>query len=160
MDIQNAIPTKPKKTSHKFYSPEKTGIHTDNPEVTVKIIVGDEESEGRYTINTDTWKVGFKVPSHYHAQHFETFYLLLGEAEWTVGGETHALKPGDAVYIPAHTPHSARTLGDKPAQFLFIYSPGDYEAHLERQLEYTWEQRQDPKVKHMLWKLNDFHLTA
>ena len=160
MPIENAIPSVPKKTSHKFFTPEKAKIITDDHEVTVKVIVGDEESEGRYTIISDLWKVGFNVPSHYHNQHFETFYLLTGSAEWTVGGETHVVRPGDAVYIPAHTTHSAKTLGDKPAHFILVYSPGDYQAHLERQAEYTIEQRKDPKFKHPLWKLNDFHLAA
>jgi quercetin dioxygenase-like cupin family protein len=99
--IQNAVPTAPEKTSHKFFIPEKTRAITDDHEVKVKVIVGDEESEGRYTIISDLWKRGFSVPSHYHAQHFETFYLLSGEAEWTVGCETHNVKPGEAVYIPA-----------------------------------------------------------
>jgi len=160
MVIQNAVPTLPVKTSHKFFFPDIAKIITDDHEVTVKVIVGDEESEGRYTIISDLWKVGFSVPSHYHAQHFETFYLISGEAEWTVGGETHKIKAGDAVYIPAHTPHAAKTLGLHPAHFILIYSPGDYQAHIERQAEYTEEQRKDPKFKHLLWKLNDFHLAA
>jgi quercetin dioxygenase-like cupin family protein len=67
------------------------------------------------------------------AKHFETFYLLSGEAEWTIKKETNHIKAGDAVYIPANALHSAKTLGTKPAHFILIYSHGDYEAHLERQ---------------------------
>jgi quercetin dioxygenase-like cupin family protein len=145
------------KPGHKFYFPDKAKIATDDSEVTTKIIVGDEESEGRYTIMSDLWKPGFSVSTHYHAQHFETFYLLSGEAEWTVNGEQHRMKTGDAVYIPANTPHSAKTLGDKPAHFILIYSAGDYEAHLAREAEYTEAQRNDPKIQERLRKLNDFH---
>jgi len=148
------------KPKHKFYFPDKAKIITDDSEVTTKAIVGDIESEGRYTILSDLWKVGFNVPTHYHAKHFETFYLLSGEAEWTVNGETHQLKAGDAVYIPANAPHSAKTLGDKPAHFLLIYSAGDYIAHLERQAAYTEEQRKDPKIKELLRKLNDFNVPS
>ena len=71
------------KPGHKFYFPDKAKIALDDSEVTTKIIVGDKESEGRYTILSDLWKVGFSVVTHYHAKHFETFYLLSGEAEWT-----------------------------------------------------------------------------
>lgn len=145
------------KPEHKFYFPDQARIVTDDSEVTTKIVVGDEESEGRYTILSDLWKVGFSVETHYHARHFETFYLLSGEAEWTVNGESHRMKAGDAVYIPANTPHSAKTLGDKPAHFLLIYSAGDYEAHLEREASYTEEERNNPKIKKMLRELNDFH---
>ena len=76
----------PVKPRHKFFFQDKAKIVTDDSEVTTKIIVGDIESEGRYTILSDLWKVGFNVPTHYHAKHFETFYLLSGEAEWTVNG--------------------------------------------------------------------------
>jgi quercetin dioxygenase-like cupin family protein len=143
---------------HKFYFPEKAKIVTDDSEVTTKVIVGDTESEGRYTILSDLWKVGFNVPTHYHAKHLETFYLLSGEAEWTVNGETHQMKAGDAVYIPANSHHSAKQLGDKPAHFILVYSHGDYEAHLERQADYTEEQRNEPEIKELLRKLNDFNV--
>ena len=143
---------------HKFYFPEKAETIADDSEVTTKAIVGDTESEGRYSILSAIWKVGFSVPTHYHTKHFETFILLSGNAEWTVNGETHKMKAGDAVYIPANAFHSAKTLGDKPAHFVLIYSHGDYVAHLEREAEYTEEERQDPKIKEYLRKLNDFHI--
>jgi quercetin dioxygenase-like cupin family protein len=146
------------KPGHKFYFPDKAPIVTDDNEVTTKIIVGDNESEGRYTILSDLWKVGFSVPTHYHARHTETFYLVSGEAEWTVNGEKHAMKAGDAVYIPANAPHSTRTLGDKPAHFILIYSAGDYESHLRRELKYTEQEKKDPKVRELLRELNDFNL--
>lgn len=142
---------------HKFYFADKAPVVTDDEEVTTRIIVGDDESEGRYTILSDLWKPGFAVSTHYHARHFETFFLVSGSAEWTVDGETRALKPGDAVYIPANAPHSARTLGDKPAHFVLIYSAGDYEAHLKRELQYGEAGAKDPKVREMLRELNDFH---
>jgi quercetin dioxygenase-like cupin family protein len=146
------------KPRHKFYFEDKAKIKTDTSEALTKIIVGDLESEGRYTIISDLFKVGFKVPTHYHAKHFETWYLLSGEAEWTVNGETHQMKAGDAVYIPANALHSVKTLGTKPAHFLFIYSHGDYEEHLERKAAYTEEQWNKPEVKDLLHKLNDFNL--
>lgn len=143
---------------HKFYFPDKAPVVTDDKEVTTKIIVGDRDSEGMYTILSDLWKPGFSVPTHYHAKHFETFLLFSGEAEWTVNGEKHAMKAGDAVYIPANAPHSARTLGTAPAHFILIYSAGDYEAHLRRELKYSEEEKKDPKVREMLRELNDFNL--
>ena len=161
MTIMNAkakpggLQTRPR---HKFYFPRKAKIVTDDSEVTTKIIVGDVESEGRYTILSDLWKVGFKVPTHYHTKHFEAFYLLSGEAEWTVNGETHQMKAGNAIYIPAGALHSAKQLGDGPAHFMLVYSAGDYGAHLEREAAYTEEERNRPEIKAALRKLNDFNI--
>jgi len=146
------------KPGHKFYFPDQAPVVTDDNEVTTKIIVGDNDSEGRYTVLSDLWKPGFNVGTHYHARHTETFFLVSGEAEWTVNGEKHAMKAGDAVYIPANAPHSARTIGAKPAHFILIYSAGDYESHLRRELKYTEEEKKDPKVRELLRELNDFNL--
>lgn len=143
---------------HKFYSPEKASIILDDSEITAKIIVGDNESEGRYTIVDSVWKLGFVVPDHYHKKHFEVFYLLSGSAEWTVNGETHELKPGDAVYIPANSVHNAKQLGKEPTKFLLIYSPGDHETHYEQKAAYTEEERNKPEIKKQLRKLSDFNV--
>lgn len=158
MVMSDVVASAQAKPRHKFFFADKAKVVTDDSEVTTKIIVGDNESEGRYTILSDLWKVGFSVPTHYHARHFETFYLLSGEAEWTVDSEKQKMKAGDAVYIPANAPHSARTLGTKPAHFILVYSAGDYEAHLEREASYTEAQRNDPKIREMLRKLNDFNI--
>jgi len=66
----------------------------------------------------------------------------------------------DTVYIPVNAPHSARTLGPRPAHFILVYSAGDYEAHLEREASHTWRLRSDPKIKAVLRKLNDFNVPA
>jgi hypothetical protein len=42
---------------HKFYFPGKADIITDTSEVTTKAIVGDTESEERYTILSDPARV-------------------------------------------------------------------------------------------------------
>lgn len=47
---------------------EKAKVANDTAEALTKIIVGDIESEGRYMILSDLWKVGFKVLTHYHAR--------------------------------------------------------------------------------------------
>ncbi len=41
-------------------------------------------------------RTGFRV----HKEHAETFYLMDGQFEWTVGGGTHLMNAGDLVYIP------------------------------------------------------------
>jgi len=96
------------------------------------------------------------VPTHYHAGHFEAFILLSGEDEWTMNGETHRMRTGDAVNIHANAPRSARTLGSEPANFKLMYYAVDNEAHLEREVSKTEEQRNDPVVNAVLKKLNDF----
>lgn len=150
--------TSQERKRHKFFLGQSPK-HEDS-EVITQMIFGDEDSEGLFTFMNDTWKVGFQTPMHYHKTHYEVFYLKAGEAEWTVNGETHKMKAGDAVFIPPNSPHNSRTLGNRPAEFLMFYLPGSYEAHLERERQYTEEQRKDPKIRDMLRQLNDFHLVV
>ncbi|NQV16038.1 cupin domain-containing protein [bacterium] len=47
-------------------------------------------------------------------------YCLAGAAEVTIGNETMVVNKNDIVFIPAGTPHSYKTLGDKAFEFLCI----------------------------------------
>jgi len=146
------------KKRHKFFLGDTP--KQEDSEVITQFIIGDNDSEGLFTLMNDHWKVGFQTEPHIHKTHYEIFYLKAGEAEWTVNGETHRMKAGDAVYIPANAIHNSRTLGNKPAEFLMFYFPGSYQANRERELEYTEKQRNEPKIKEMLRKLSDFYPVA
>lgn len=143
------------KKRHKFFLGDAP--KQEDSEVITQFLIGDEDTEGLFDLMSDTWKPGFSTTPHFHKTHYEIFYLKSGEAEWTVNGETHKMKAGDAVYIPANAVHTSRTLGNKPAEFLMFYFPGSYQAHRDREMSYTEAQRKDPKVQQMLRKLNDYN---
>ncbi len=60
---------------------------------------------------------------HGHPNCDEILHLLEGELEHTAGpdGAFH-LKPGDTITLPAGTPHSARSVGDRDAVMVVAYS--------------------------------------
>jgi len=66
-------------------------------------------------------------PPHAHHAEEETFYLLSGALEFTVGEQTHAAGPGSVVYVPRDVTHSYRNVGTGPAIMLFMYSPAGME---------------------------------
>jgi quercetin dioxygenase-like cupin family protein len=49
------------------------------------------------------------IPNHKHP-HEQITYMLQGEMEITVAGETKVLKAGDGVVIPGNIEHSARII--------------------------------------------------
>ena len=61
------------------------------------------------------------VPLHSHP-HEQAGIMLEGEMEFTIGGETRLVKPGDIFIIPGGVEHSVRVL-DKPCKALDIFSP-------------------------------------
>jgi quercetin 2,3-dioxygenase len=124
---------------------------------TSDVAVSSADSSGLLSLQDELWEEDFQVGPHRHKVHAETFYILSGRVEWTVGGEAHVLYAGDAVHIPANTVHSARALDGKKLHTLLIYKPGGYDEYLERQASYTPEQLKDPKVRERLRVLSDFN---
>lgn len=55
---------------------------------------------------------------HYHAQ---VTYVVSGEFELTIGGETKMMKGGDAFYIPPHVLHGA--ICKKSGVLIDVFSP-------------------------------------
>lgn len=61
------------------------------------------------------------IPPHKHP-HEQITYVIEGEMEFTVEGETRILKNGDGVVICSDQEHSARVL-DKPAKAVDAWYP-------------------------------------
>ncbi|MBW4460223.1 MAG: cupin domain-containing protein [Nodosilinea sp. WJT8-NPBG4] len=53
----------------------------------------------------------------------EVYYILAGQGEMTIDGETSPVEPGDAVYIPPHARQHIRNTGDLPLVFICLVDP-------------------------------------
>ncbi len=63
----------------------------------------------------------FVVEPHTHADHADSFYVLEGEIEFTLGDEQIVAGPGTWVSAPAGTVHGFRTLSE--VRFLNVHAP-------------------------------------
>ena len=147
----------PVKPGHHFSFSGKRPSFRQEGTTKSDVVVSNADSQGWMTFQDEIWYPTFAVPPHFHKTHHETFYVVSGRVEWTVGGETHVMGAGDAVYIPANTVHSVKVLDGKNAHMLMIYNPGGYEEHMAREEAYTLDQLKDPKIRDELRKLNDFN---
>lgn len=141
------------------FSGKRAGFHEDNIRQ-IEVVVSGEDSAGRQSVIESYWQPAFSVPAHFHKKHAETFFVISGQVEWTIAGETHVLNAGDAVHIPPNTVHSVRVVGNKEMHSLMIYEPGDYESAVKYAATFTAEQRKDPKLRKQLDELADFHAVA
>lgn len=66
---------------------------------------------------------GAEVPLHVHAGSAEILLVESGEVEMSIGGEPFHARAGDAIYIPADVPHSARVTSAGPLTAVQVYSP-------------------------------------
>lgn len=64
---------------------------------------------------------GTAIPSHNHP-HEQLTYVIEGEIEFTLEGETKVLLPGDGIVIYANQEHSAKILS-KPSKAIDAWYP-------------------------------------
>ncbi len=62
-------------------------------------------------------------PAHTHDRE-EVMVLLAGKVNVTVGDESVGLVAGDAVIVPAQTPHQIENQGDQPAEWILVAPAG------------------------------------
>jgi quercetin dioxygenase-like cupin family protein len=65
----------------------------------------------------------FEVPPHSHDDYVDSFYVLDGEVEFTVGDRTLQAGPGTLVVAPPHVTHGFRTRGPGRARVLNMHAP-------------------------------------
>jgi quercetin dioxygenase-like cupin family protein len=67
---------------------------------------------------------GYDGPGpHYHRRHTDAFYVLDGELEFTVAGETVRAPAGTSVVVPPHVVHGFTNPGPGDARFLNAHAP-------------------------------------
>jgi mannose-6-phosphate isomerase-like protein (cupin superfamily) len=67
---------------------------------------------------------GEGVWPHTHRVHAEAFYVVTGELEFRLGGETVRVPPGSLVAAPPSLVHGFRNPGDDDAHYLNLHAPG------------------------------------
>ena len=63
---------------------------------------------------------------HRHAGHDEGFYVVSGQARFSVGEDTHDASAGTFVMIPPGSPHGFSNVSDQPAVLLNTFTPDLY----------------------------------
>ena len=73
-------------------------------------------------------------PLHHHALNVDAFYVLEGELELTIAGETVKAGEGELVAVPPGADHTFNHRRDDPARVLNIHAPGRGFADTLRQM--------------------------
>jgi mannose-6-phosphate isomerase-like protein (cupin superfamily) len=67
---------------------------------------------------------GASTTAHFHRRTEEIYYILRGQGQMTIGGESCQVGPGDAIAIPASQVHQITNTGDETLVFLCTCAPG------------------------------------
>jgi mannose-6-phosphate isomerase-like protein (cupin superfamily) len=65
-------------------------------------------------------------PQHVHRGHDETFYVVDGTFEFTMGPGSMLLRRGAFLFIPRGTPHTFRNAGDDLGRIVGTFNPGRF----------------------------------
>ncbi|HEX5398681.1 MAG TPA: cupin domain-containing protein [Verrucomicrobiae bacterium] len=86
-------------------------------------------------------------PPHIHQREDETFQIIEGDYEFTVGGRTILAKPGTTLFAPRGIPHTYRYLGKTPGRLMCVITPSGFEGFFEEIGAMSPPQQQDiPRV--------------
>jgi quercetin dioxygenase-like cupin family protein len=100
-----------------YYLPAGAGSHHRLfPGVEVHTHAGD-----RLMLSLVTFEPRSSVPSHHHP-HEQMGVMISGHLDFTIGGVTRRLGPGDQWRIPSGVPHEVHAL-DEPAVALDVFHP-------------------------------------
>ena len=80
-------------------------------------------------------------PPHIHHREDETFQILEGEYEWTVGDKQFTAKKG--IFAPRGVPHTYRYWGNTPGRLMCTITPSGFEGFFEAIGAMTPQQQQD-----------------
>lgn len=86
-------------------------------------------------------------PPHIHHREDETFQILEGEYEWTVGDKKFTAKKGDTIFAPRGVAHTYRYIGKPPGRLMCVITPAGFEGFFEAIAALTPQQQQEiPRV--------------
>lgn len=96
-----------------------------------RILITGEQTGGAYAM------FDFHVPSqhgpppHVHHREDEAFYVLEGEFQFTVAGESIRLGPGGFLYGKRDIPHTFRCVSESTGRMMCVVSPSGLEKFFE-----------------------------
>ena len=118
-----------------FHRPADTGPCYSGPGDRYTFLVTGAQSNGSLFIMEAIIPAGGGPPLHIHHREDESFYLLDGTVEITLGEKKVKATTGDFVQIPRGSVHAFRNTGSTTARMLLLFSPAGMEKYFEEVLE-------------------------
>lgn len=86
----------------------------------VQVLIGPEDGAPHFITRKFTLLPGGRIPKHKHPSIEHQQYVLSGQMRVWIGDEEKEVGPGQAVFIPAGTPHAYLNVGSEPVEFICV----------------------------------------
>lgn len=90
-------------------------------------LVTGVETNGAFAMFEAYVPSGNGSPPHVHHREDEMFYVIEGEFEFTVAGESKRLGAGDFLLGQRGVPHNFKNIGSSPGKMLITVTPAGFE---------------------------------
>lgn len=90
-----------------------------------------KETNGQFALFEATVRKDYEIPPHTHSREDESFYIVEGEMQCTVGDNTYHGKAGDFIFLPRNVQHSWKSLSVRTRFLVWITPAGCEKAFLE-----------------------------
>jgi len=87
-----------------------------------------KETGGQLAVIEQVCDPGTGSPYHVHHLEDEEFYVIEGQLRFVSEGSSWLAGPGTFAFLPRDVPHAFEVVGDTPARFLIMVTPGGFEA--------------------------------
>jgi len=95
----------------------------DNGVARMDMLVDPGTAEGFAAFVSTVPPLGGGPPTHHHDRYDEAFYVLSGEMEFRVDGETARVPSGSMAWVPRGATHGFRNSSAEPARMLVVTTP-------------------------------------
>ena len=129
------------------------GEAVDNGIVQMNVLLEPGRAEGFAMFVSTFPPLGGGPPAHHHNSYDEAFYILGGEMEFRVDGQTARVPAGSMAWVPRGATHSFRNPRPEPARMLVVTTPDAIDLIIRMP-----EGLGNPEAMHTLFTGHDSHV--
>jgi quercetin dioxygenase-like cupin family protein len=111
-----------------------------------RVRASSETTGGILAVIEQVGDPGLGSPYHIHHNEDEQFYILEGQLRFVSGDQSWTAGPGTFAFLPRDIPHGFEVIGDTPARFLLMVTPGGFDAFVAELTEAAPAPPDMPKV--------------
>ena len=124
-----------------FFRATDTGTILLGPGDIYTLLATTAETDGDYIALEALVPPDGGPPLHVHHDQIETFYILEGEMEMTLGDQVYEAKAGDYVHVSRGTPHRFVNRSRTTTKMIFTFVPaGDIEEFFRESFKETTDR--------------------